>query len=390
MEPRPDTSSSSSGRFRDQWSFLANPPHHAQPRSLPPSSYLPQSDRSSISPHQYYGTSGSRSSLPRNLTTASIGGRSNATVPSQPVLIRVHSADASAHLNPAPRPRRSVNMHKSNGLPAISEFSIQGILAAIQEDVETDINTISEILGRSRFVLADQHESQMPPQGEIRAVLNSLQEVEETDSSSERLASDDVLILREDASLVDGSRAGSAAYGLLERLQALPRNTRLTNDSPYARMPHSPSLPSSPTSPIRNHSSPAVLHSEHVDGPTTYEPQRASRQLLQSQSNDSGALRSTSAGVSETHLFAGANGVILDDPSLLAEPSQYLHMDGYEAADGSESNTGNNPRTIRERVQKLLYVSDPTGLTTWLQGQSPGQSTSGQNAEHHLRGLLSR
>lgn len=394
MDPRPDTASSS-GRFRGQWSFLANTPHPAQPRSLTPSSYNPLSDRSSVSLQQHNGTNASRSSVPKNLNAASIGGRSNTTIPSQPVLIRVHSADASAHLNPSPRPRRPINMNKNSGLPALSEFSIQGILSAIQEDVESDINTIAEILGRSRLVLADQHDSHMPPQGEIRAVSNSLQAVEEASASSERLAGDDVFILREDASLIEGSQAGSAAYGLLERLQAIPRSPRIRNEMSFDRQPGSPSLPSSPAPPSRNFSPLATHYSTGMDDDSFVmsEPQRMSRQLLRTGSEPTTALR-TNAVVSETRTFAGANGAIAEDPTFLEQEifdgTTDFHTEPSRRDSLTNSNAENDQHTIRERVQNLLYVSDPTGLTSWLQGQNRRPSMSNKNAEGHLRGLLGR
>src|SRR6185437_6179273 len=113
-------------------------------------------------------------------------------IPSQPVLLRVNSYDAAIQSRPPsrlPRQRRTMNnSFKKNELPPIHEFSIQGILAAIAEDVEEDINAAAEILGRSRLVLADQHESHLPPQGEIRATSSPLQAVAEASSSNERLA----------------------------------------------------------------------------------------------------------------------------------------------------------------------------------------------------------
>src|SRR5271155_840426 len=108
MDQRTDTLS---GRFGGQWAFLSNPPHHGHTRSLPPSSYLPRSDHSILSPSPAvplaYQFNASRSSLSRHYPTTSIGGYTSATNPSQPLLIRAHSADASAHVHPLPRGPRS-------------------------------------------------------------------------------------------------------------------------------------------------------------------------------------------------------------------------------------------------------------------------------------------
>ncbi len=137
----------------------------------------------------------------------------SSTIPSQPVTVPVNSADASSHLNPAPRINR---MGKRDELPPVSDFTIDGILSAIQPDIEGTLDAIAEIMGRSRLSLANEYDSHLPPQGEIR----------EASSSNEQLAADNVIIVPEDASLVDGSHAGSAAYGLLERLRASTRTRR--------------------------------------------------------------------------------------------------------------------------------------------------------------------
>ncbi|KIW39702.1 uncharacterized protein PV06_08291 [Exophiala oligosperma] len=59
-------------------------------------------------------------------------------------------------------------MSKGPELPAIHEYSIRGILAAVHDEVDDDINAISEILGRSGTVLTDQpsESNRLPPQAE--------------------------------------------------------------------------------------------------------------------------------------------------------------------------------------------------------------------------------
>lgn len=266
------TDTLSSGRFGGQWSFLSNPPPPpaqqgttaSQTRSIPPTSSYIRSDRSIVSPLptglHFHHLNPSRSSLPRNIYNPSVGGYSSTTHPSQPVLIRVHSDVASAHLHPPSRPpRRRSFGNMSNKLPPISEYTFEGIWNTVQADVEEDVNAIAEIWGQHRLVLADQHESHLPPQGEIRAAPASLPAVAEASSSTERLATtghvDDmnILIADPDASLAEGSNSGSAAYGLLERLQAMPRARRMRSDNPP--QPRSPTatsaLPSSSRRPGR-------------------------------------------------------------------------------------------------------------------------------------------
>jgi hypothetical protein len=118
-------------------------------------------------------------------------------------------------------------MADKDELPPASDYSIESILAAIEPEIEGTIDAIAEIMGRSRLALANEYDSHLPPQGEIRASTHpALLPVEEASSSNERLAADNVIIVPEDASLVDGSNAGSAAYGLLERLRVAPRRSQ--------------------------------------------------------------------------------------------------------------------------------------------------------------------
>jgi hypothetical protein len=221
MDARSDTLSS--GRFGGQWAFLSQQGPAPQTRSVPPTSSYIRNDRSSVSPLptglHFHHFNTSRSSLPRNIYNPSVGGYSSTTHPSQPVLIRVHSDVASAHLRLPPRPPRRRSFGSSK-LPPISEYSFEGIWNTVEADVEEDVNAIAEIWGQHRLVLADQHESHLP-QGEIRATPPSLQAVAEAGSSAEHLAANvedvNVMIADPDASLVEGSNSGSTAYGVCSR-----------------------------------------------------------------------------------------------------------------------------------------------------------------------------
>lgn len=397
MDARADTSS---GRFGGQWDFLSTPPHHGhgQARSLPPSSSYLRSDRSNnISPLptalHFHQLNASRSSLLRNGPTPSIGGHSATTIPSQPVLVQVHSYDASIQTRPVTRPPRPRLTMSKNELPPIQDFSIQSILAAIEEEIEEDVNAISEILGRSRLVLADQHESQMPPQGEIRAGNSPLHAVAEASSSNERLAAaDDVLILREDASLVDGSHTGSAAYGLLERLQAVPRTRRMRSELP------GPGTSRPGTGSIRHYSAPAVLPDmppvvEDHDRLALQGLSQASRRLLQSPASENepqeAPSRATNAVVSETYLSAGANATTVSDPPVVSESGRNYPLYSYEYSELFESPMSPAPpppMTFRERLQSLIPRREFQSLTTWVHGRS----SPVVSAESQLREILDR
>ncbi|KAJ4531975.1 hypothetical protein HRR80_008920 [Exophiala dermatitidis] len=397
MDSRADTLS---GRFGEQWEFLSHPPRNttSQARSLPPSSSYLRSDRSNVSPLptalHFQHLNASRSSLARNGQTSSIGGNSSTTIPSQPVVVRVHSADASIQIHPTSRPQRPKGkMSKDNQLPPIQEYSIQGILAAVDEEIEDSVNAISEILGRSRLVLADQHDSHLPPQGEIRATGNSLQAVAEASSSNERLAAaDDVLILREDASLVEGSHAGSAAYGLLERLQTVPRNRRMRSDVPTETV----ARPASST--VRNYSAPAVLAEEppvagEHNGTSHPESLHGPRQLLRDQPADHEAgeapSRVTNAVVSETYLSAGANAATVSDPPVVSEGGRHYVLYSYDHNNIFETPISSAPAcrtSFLRRLQSLIPSGELHALTTWVHGRSSPVVT----AESQLRDILAR
>lgn len=402
MDARTDTSS---GRFGGQWAFLSTAPHHGQARSLPPSSSYLRSDRSNVSPlppalHFQQLINASRSSLPRHVQTPSIGGHSSTTIPSQPVLVRVHSADASIQIRPNNKPwREPMDRNRINELPPIQEFSIQGILAAIEEDIEEDVNVISEILGRnSRLVLADRHDSHLPPQGEIRAANSPLQAVAEASASNERLAAsaavDDVLILREDASLFDGSHAGSTAtaYGLLERLQAVPRPRRMRSEipGPVASRPG--------TGSIRNNSAPAALPDvqavvEDYERIAISGQSQSSRRLLQDAIKEDDVQdppsRATKAVVSETYLSAGANATTVSDPPVVSESGRHYPLysfDDSELFEGPIGPTQPPPMTFRQRLQSLIPRREIQNIASWAHGRS----NRVVSAESRLREILDR
>lgn len=427
MDIRTDTLSS--GRFRGDWEFLSNPPPPpqngtgSQTRSLPPTSSYIRSDRSSVSPlptglHLGHFNA-SKSSLPRNIYNPSVGGYSSTTNPSQPVLIRVHSHVASTHDRPAARPPRSRSFKDMSRLPPISEYSFEGIWSTVQRDVEEDVNAIAEIWGQHRLVMADQHESHLPPQGEITALPSQLQAVAEASSSTERLGGTiedvDVMIANPEGSLIEGSNAGSAAYGLLERLQAVPRTRRMRSDLP----PLSPTASASGSRmPARNNSSPAVLNDIPVTTTVTLsipaapaspnaDSRRASRKLLQTDpiddAEDAGPSRITGPVVSEVYLIAGADGKVVSDPPLVSEAGRHYPLYSYDESDvfeGYGERATGQPRQLsfRERMQRLVLLRDLGAVMGWkspvprtgASQSSRDTSRAVRGAEEHLRGILGR
>ncbi len=283
-------------------------------------------------------------------------------------------------------------MSKNNELPPIQEYSFEGIVEAVSGDIEPDITAIAELLGRSRLVLADQHDSHLPPTGEIRAT--PLQAVAEASASNERLAADNVMILNDEASLVDGSYTASAAYDLLEQLQAVPRTRRMNTE-----------LPSSPVRPravsvTRNNSSPAVLteamapHELETSLPNRH---RASRDLLRAdldREDESVRSRATAAVVSEVYLSAGADGRVLSDPPVVSESGRHYPLYSYDESDifeGRNSNRAHN-LSFRERMRRLVLLRDFQGVTAWIAHPQPAAIAvnSASAAESGLRNILGR
>lgn len=293
-------------------------------------------------------------------------------------------------------------MSKDGELPPLSAYSFDGILGSIREVIEEDLNGIAEILGHSRLVLADQHESHLPPTGEIRA--GQLPALPEASSSNERLAGDDVLILNENASLVDGSHAGSAAYGLLERLQAVPRTRRMHSEVTTSAI--RPNMPVTESSPAILTEASRPLSATQAGDPTS-QP-RPSPQLLRLTSTGaptSGAR--TTAVVSEVWLSAGADGQVVSDPPIVSEAGRNYPLYSYD-----ESQLFETPESARSpglsfaaRMQRLLLLRDLQGALTWAAsgpsretGRRHGGSSSSSNggggrvsqAESQLRDILGK
>jgi hypothetical protein len=326
---------------------------------------------------------------------------------------------ASTHDRPASRAPRSRSFRDMSRLPPISEFSFEGIWNTVQGDVEEDVNAIAEIWGQHRLVLADQHESHLPPQGEITALPFPLQAVAEASASTERLGTMiediDVMIANPEGSLVEGSNSGSAAYGLLERLQAIPRTRRMRSDV----RPQSPTVSASGSRmPARNHSSPAILNDIPVVTTITVsipeapaspdaESRRASRNLLQKDSLDeteiAGHSRITGPVVSEVYLLAGADGKVVSDPPLVSEAGRHYPLYSYDESDvfeGYGERATGQPRQLsfRERMQKLVLLRDLGAAMGWrspVSRANAAQSSrdaarNGSGAEEQLRGILGR
>lgn len=81
---------------------------------------------------------------------------------SKPVLVRALSAKADMRKKQEP----GVNS-ESPKFPAVEAFSFQDILASLGPEAYASIDTIAEILSRSKISLAEEHGSHLPPQGPL-------------------------------------------------------------------------------------------------------------------------------------------------------------------------------------------------------------------------------
>ncbi|EFW16079.1 conserved hypothetical protein [Coccidioides posadasii str. Silveira] len=153
--------------------------------------------------------------------TTSIGSRSS--FPSQPVVVKTYSAETDARSTMSRHISRS-ERHPPAKLPPVQEFGIEGILRAIEPDIRNTLEAIAEICGRSKLSLANEYGSHRPPLGEIRAptrpMNHGLLAVEEATSSSERLADENIIVVGDDISTVDGREQYSSRYGFFESMQA--------------------------------------------------------------------------------------------------------------------------------------------------------------------------
>ncbi|KAF2084597.1 hypothetical protein K490DRAFT_68532 [Saccharata proteae CBS 121410] len=159
-------------------------------------------------------------SRPKSSSTAT-------SVSSQPVLVRTYSGSSRSRPPSQLRSRTHPTMSRGATLPPADAFSFDGILRAVEPEIQGAIDAIAEICARSRLSLADEYGAHMPPQGEILASMpsrqnatgsrwwspeNTLTAVPEASSSSERLAAES----RKSSSA--GGRTKHTAYGSLRSI----------------------------------------------------------------------------------------------------------------------------------------------------------------------------
>jgi len=92
---------------------------------------------------------------------------------SQPVLVRAYTGSRSREVSRARSIAASLDAMGASSnsplakLPPVDDFSFDGILRAVEPEIQSALDAIAEICARSRMSMASAHAAHMPPTGEI-------------------------------------------------------------------------------------------------------------------------------------------------------------------------------------------------------------------------------
>ncbi|KAE8144590.1 hypothetical protein BDV25DRAFT_166475 [Aspergillus avenaceus] len=324
--------------------------------------------------------SGSNQPSSSNRPESQTGGRPS-TEPSQPVLVRAYSGGPNGSMQNSrmslrrsfPFIGRSETPNRGPGLPSDDDFSIDGILRAIEPNIRQTLDSIGEICGRSKLSLANEYGSHIAPLGEIRAQPGGLMPVDEASSEHERQAGDNVVIYDDDRSAIDAQdRPSFMRHGYSENSSRQGVSPRNAASLPFTGGDES-SVQAQPDTPLSTGfqavsdtvSTLAVL-------PTAREfssrPKPSGRALLgknvEPSTDDASQTISTPALVSEVLLDAqAASGAHVSDDGRkhwlpTAAPAVLMDMFGWiKQAVYEESDTGRDKQTAEMRLRTMLEQS---------------------------------
>ena len=415
---------------RQQWSQLsqihsspvvataAGPSHQASPRRVEPAvdesarAYRTTALRQLNGNGNGNGNGTSSRAYPRgHRQTIPPGGRSS-TLVSQPVLVRTYSGNTGEDIaaegsrkQPAPPPapappassssplRRSfpfiggtssgTTQERRPELPSDEEFSIDGILRAIEPNIQTTLDSIAQIYGRSKLSLANEYSSHIAPLGEIRAPPGYLLPVDEASSDQERQQADDygdgddgVVIYNDE----QDHQNPFSYYGDIDNIrqadaQRLRRPSMVPFSGDRSSVQAQPDTPRSSTETNLGFDSMLPeLGAVPVMRDYTSKPRSTGRELLgktaQSTVNNETGHIVTPAVVSEVHLDAQA-----ENSQMLPEFGQQNRPEtGYPGSTSSPS--------VLTELQTFF---------SWIAQAARGQPDScqlRQSAEVQLRGML--
>ncbi|KAF3479498.1 uncharacterized protein GIQ15_06474 [Arthroderma uncinatum] len=340
--------------------------------------------------------------------TPSVASRSSLS--SQPVIVRTYSAGTEGNSAMSRRQSLDTGRQQTNRpparLPPVEEFGIEGILQAIEPNIQVTLDTIADICGRSKLSLANEYESHRPPLGEIRAPVRTgdygLLTVEEASSSSERLVDDNVAVMGDDISTMDGHGHYSSTYDYLNPIHRPTGLFDFRNSIPQswaeASTTHQQAEPQ--RSAFRRESIPTYediipsTHEPHVEkGKLPYLPW-----ALENNTDSNGQRGSarqsmmTQPVISEVHLDAQADRTYhLVEPDR-PWPSTDPTIDDPDYDDILHSN-GHIPKSHTGRGSVLTELQ---GFLSWLgnvsrsHGKCNHEVTSLITAQEKLRDLLER
>ncbi|RAL01958.1 uncharacterized protein BO80DRAFT_424331 [Aspergillus ibericus CBS 121593] len=300
----------------------------------------------------------------------------SSTLASQPVLVRAYSGDPHGTSSTTTMPvRRSFPFLSGSGsqrrgptLPSEDDFSIDGIMRAIEPNIRHTLDSIGEICGRSRLSLANEYGSHIAPLGEIRAPPGGLLTVEEASSDHER-QTDNVVIYDDETSVADGRDHSFPHYRdwVHARQTGFQSRTSFSGDGSSTQI-----------TPPTARSAMALQSAADDPLPMTREfaskPRSCSRMLLGGKQLKAGSRdRSilTPALVSEILLDAQAEGKPVNP--LLETPQDHPIKD---------------TKTASKRWVPLSLMAEVQALLSWLQhGAADGKQAT---AEMRLRAMLER
>lgn len=351
--------------------------------------------------------------LSRKHRPSKSSGSRSSTLASQPVLVRAYSPAETDETAPSSSnmPHRRFSLASGSGaqqqqpapeLPPVQDFSIEGILRAIEPDIRSTIDQIAEICGRSRLSLANEYGSHIAPLGEIRAPPGGLLTVEEASSSHERLVDENVVIVDDDNSFLDGrSHYRTSSYGLLDHLRQAAHAMGYQSDMPDgSSMQALPDTPRSvavtnlmldldpgirPSTITREVISKSKASSRALLGQTDKSAHRSAKDQLQN--------ITTPAVVTEIHLDAQADASSW--PSVPPDSPLSSHASSTPRATRYPS-VGSYPSRLSSRDRSFL--PDFQNLLSWLKGAAQGSARGSskdsprppQSAEMRLRAMLQR
>ncbi|KAL4870241.1 hypothetical protein BDV12DRAFT_63641 [Aspergillus spectabilis] len=300
----------------------------------------------------------------RQAANNTASGRSS-SLASQPVLVRSYSGVPDDKHGSSKMPTRrsflfpgsSNPQRREPELPSDEDFSIDGILRAIEPNIRSTLDSIGEICGRSKLSLANEYGSHIAPLGEIRAPPSGLLPVEEASSDHEGYSGDNIVIY-DDGNADGREHSPFSNYTFFDTLlPPISAPVQATHAGPSGQQPDESHLDSLPTT--REFASKPKAGGRALLGTTVTDIDDRVQNIL------------TPALVSEILLDAQANGRLKPDHLLDQLP---------QTAD------------ISNQLTDPSKPSDVQSLFRWLkQATCNDSSDSGQQtAEMRLRAMLER